>query len=166
MTNIEPVKEKESYLLDNDLRKETSIRPDSEIGEKCDQAPAEPPAPNPRFHEPPPSAFKRAALIAFTLLLLWLAFAMRQSLWKSNREAKVIYASRYSKEHKFRPAASPIITETLKDGRVRIRGAAPTATPQPTPKTVPKSKRSNKKLKLRKGKAAAWRKDGKAKPRP
>ena len=40
---------------------------------------------------------------------------------------------RYSKEHKFRPAASPVITETLKDGRTRIRGGAPTATPEPKP---------------------------------
>lgn len=32
---------------------------------------------------------------------------------------------RYSKQHKFRPAASPVITERLKDGRVRVRGEAP-----------------------------------------
>lgn len=30
---------------------------------------------------------------------------------------------RYSDEFKYRPAASPIITEKLKDGRIRIRGA-------------------------------------------
>lgn len=30
----------------------------------------------------------------------------------------------YSEEHKFRPAASPVITETLRDGRLRIRGAS------------------------------------------
>jgi hypothetical protein len=30
---------------------------------------------------------------------------------------------RYSDEHKYRPAASPVITETLKDGRIRLRGA-------------------------------------------
>ena len=44
--------------------------------------------------------------------------------------------SRYSKEHKFRPAASPIVTHTLKDGRIRIHGAGPTASPTaaPTPK--------------------------------
>lgn len=32
--------------------------------------------------------------------------------------------SSYSEEHKYRPAASPVITETLKDGRLRIRGAS------------------------------------------
>jgi hypothetical protein len=32
--------------------------------------------------------------------------------------------SRYSEEFKYRPAASPVITETLKDGRLRIRGAS------------------------------------------
>jgi len=32
---------------------------------------------------------------------------------------------RYSKEFKYRPAASPIITERLKDGVIRLRGAYP-----------------------------------------
>lgn len=32
---------------------------------------------------------------------------------------------RYSDEHKYRPAASPVITETLADGRIRLRGANP-----------------------------------------
>ena len=66
----------------------------------------------------------------------------------------LIFLSRYSKEHKFRPAASPIITETLRDGRVRIRGAAPTITPEPEPITkkagsaskAKKVKKSAKKL--------------------
>jgi hypothetical protein len=49
------------------------------------------------------------------------------------RNIQELLFHRYSKEHKFRPAASPIITETLKDGRIRIRGAGPTATPTPTP---------------------------------
>lgn len=30
---------------------------------------------------------------------------------------------RYSKDYKYRPAASPVITERLKDGVVRLRGA-------------------------------------------
>jgi len=30
----------------------------------------------------------------------------------------------YSDEFKYRPAASPVITEYLKDGRIRIRGAS------------------------------------------
>ena len=47
-----------------------------------------------RFHQPPPSPFKRAALIVFTLLLFWLALSMRTSLLKG-RKAKVIYAPRY-----------------------------------------------------------------------
>jgi hypothetical protein len=37
----------------------------------------------------------------------------------------VVYAQRYSKEFKYRPAASPIVTERLKDGRTRVRGAQP-----------------------------------------
>ena len=31
---------------------------------------------------------------------------------------------RYSDEYKYRPAASPVITEYLKDGRIRLRGAS------------------------------------------
>jgi hypothetical protein len=68
--------------------------------------------------------------------------------------SRVLLNYRYSKEHKFRPAASPIITETLKDGRIRIRGAEPsmssTATPKPTPtkrKRKARSKSRNKKAK-------------------
>ena len=61
--------------------------------------------------------------------------------------------SRYSKEHKFRPAASPVITETLKDGRTRLRGSYATPTTTVTPSSTARSKkrgqpgrtRSNKK---------------------
>jgi len=31
---------------------------------------------------------------------------------------------RYSDEFRYRPAASPVITEYLKDGRIRLRGAS------------------------------------------
>jgi hypothetical protein len=60
---------------------------------------------------------------------------------------------RYSKEFKYRPAASPIVTETLKDGRVRVRGAAPTsgATPAPKP-TAAKPKTGKRKTGKGKGK--------------
>ncbi|RXW15152.1 hypothetical protein EST38_g10701 [Candolleomyces aberdarensis] len=50
----------------------------------------------------------------------------------------------YSKEHKYRPAASPVITETLKDGRIRLRGATPPPeTPTPTP--TKKARRTRRK---------------------
>ncbi|KAF7312852.1 hypothetical protein MKEN_00969400 [Mycena kentingensis (nom. inval.)] len=55
----------------------------------------------------------------------------------------VLVAVKYSSEHKFRPAASPIITETLKDGRMRLRGAAPAtkiAVLKATPKVVKRAK--------------------------
>ena len=63
---------------------------------------------------------------------------------------------RYSKEHKFRPAASPIITETLKDGRTRIRGAQPvyvateTPTPRPTAKAGKRISKTKAKAKAKK----------------
>ncbi|EIW77474.1 hypothetical protein CONPUDRAFT_168392 [Coniophora puteana RWD-64-598 SS2] len=81
-----------------------------------------PSSPDPRFERPSPPAWKRLLLIAFTVFLFWLAFAIRPK----QTEDKIIYASRYSKEHKFRPAASPVITERLKDGRTRLRGALQT----------------------------------------
>ncbi|KAI9001461.1 hypothetical protein BD414DRAFT_34824 [Trametes punicea] len=79
---------------------------------------------DPRFNPPTPSAWKRVALILFMFALLWIGFKLRTSLVAA-QEPKVIHASRYSKEYKFRPAASPIITERLKDGRIRVRGASP-----------------------------------------
>ncbi|KAG6835850.1 hypothetical protein H0H93_013960, partial [Arthromyces matolae] len=52
------------------------------------------PSVDPRFNPPTPSPFKRLALLVFVLLLFWFAFTLRASLWKGNREAKVIYANR------------------------------------------------------------------------
>lgn len=112
-----------------------------------------------RFNPPPPSPWKRFALVLLIASLFYFGFHMRSAL--QDKKPKVIYASRYvrilpmhdisyfplsySKEHKFRPAASPVLTETLKDGRVRVRGAlpTPTATPSPT-KTAAKKRRSSK----------------------
>ena len=36
---------------------------------------------DPRFHQPTPSPFVRAALLLFTAFLFWLAFDMRKSMW-------------------------------------------------------------------------------------
>ncbi|WWD03567.1 hypothetical protein V865_001621 [Kwoniella europaea PYCC6329] len=75
------------------------------------------------FNRPPPSWWKRFMLIAVLILMAWF------SVWlgrKGMQEQKptVIYASRYSEEHKYRPAASPVITEYLPGNRIRIRGAS------------------------------------------
>ncbi|CCM06607.1 uncharacterized protein FIBRA_08886 [Fibroporia radiculosa] len=77
----------------------------------------------PRENDIRPSLWKRIVVILTLTALFLLALTIRARL---NRPPRVIYASRYSKEHKYRPAASPIITETLKDGRIRLRGAMPT----------------------------------------
>lgn len=97
---------------------------------------------DPRFNPPPPSKWKRAALVFVLVILFWFALATRGRM---NRKPTVVYADRYaldslrritadpydrrrySKDYKYRPAASPIITEVLKDGRTRLRGAMPTA---------------------------------------
>ncbi|ORY26674.1 hypothetical protein BCR39DRAFT_540410 [Naematelia encephala] len=71
------------------------------------------------FNRPPPSWWKRLLLIVAILFMGWLS--VRLGGWK--RKPEVIYASRYSDEFKYRPAASPVITEYLKDGRMRLRGA-------------------------------------------
>ncbi|RPD54840.1 hypothetical protein L226DRAFT_470955 [Lentinus tigrinus ALCF2SS1-7] len=82
-------------------------------------------AQDPRFNPPTPSAWKRIALIVFLFVLLWGGYKLRLNAIQQTGE-KVVHAQRYSKDFKFRPAASPIITEKLKDGRTRLRGAAPT----------------------------------------
>ncbi|RDX46292.1 hypothetical protein OH76DRAFT_1356346 [Lentinus brumalis] len=81
---------------------------------------------DPRFNPPTPSAWKRIALVIFMLALFWLGLKMRLNAIEQTTDPKVVHAQRYSKEYKFRPAASPVITEKLKDGRTRVRGAAPT----------------------------------------
>ncbi|KAG5650667.1 hypothetical protein H0H81_011444 [Sphagnurus paluster] len=83
-----------------------------------------------------PSFLKRLILVVCTLFLFWAALQLRGILY--HEKAQVIYASRYSKDYKFRPAASPIITETLKDGCVRIHGAGPAPDPIPLPTPVAK----------------------------
>ncbi|KAF5324279.1 hypothetical protein D9619_011212 [Psilocybe cf. subviscida] len=119
-----------------------------------------------RYGQRPPSRFKRAALLLFVAVLLWLAIRMRGDLLAAKKKPQIIYASRYSKEHKYRPAASPIITETLKDGRIRLRGANPPPTPTPTPvvkKKTKTKKRTGKKKAVKGGKKKAGSKAGSGK---
>ncbi|WVQ73048.1 hypothetical protein IAR50_002611 [Cryptococcus sp. DSM 104548] len=75
-----------------------------------------------RFERPPVAWWKRAALIVGLIVMMWV------SIWLGrrgmNKKPQIIYASRYSDEYKYRPAASPVITEYLKDGRIRLRGAS------------------------------------------
>ncbi|KAF7327136.1 Casein kinase I isoform alpha [Mycena kentingensis (nom. inval.)] len=89
--------------------------------------PAPPPA-DPRFDRPAPSPWKRAALLLTIALLFWLALHMKspKGIFRSSKQQTVVYSNRYSKEYQFRPAASPIITQTMKDGRLEVHGAAPT----------------------------------------
>lgn len=106
--------------------------------------------------QPPVSRLKRISLFIFFALLSWLTYS---KVFHTKGKPKIIHASRsvkfseplrrllielclkrYSKEFKFRPAASPVITETLKDGRIRLRGALPEPTAQPTPAVVKKKR--------------------------
>ncbi|KAF7326466.1 Casein kinase I isoform alpha [Mycena sanguinolenta] len=110
----------------NDERERTVLEIDEESGEVQD----------PRFAQPAPSPWKRVLLLLAIAFCFWLAYQLN----RAPGPPKVIYANRYSKEHKYRPAASPIITETLKDGRLRVRGAAPTSSVTPTPTPTPAKK--------------------------
>ncbi|KAG7446858.1 uncharacterized protein BT62DRAFT_919424 [Guyanagaster necrorhizus] len=97
---------------------------------------------------PPPtqsSRLKRIAFLIFVGFFFWLAYAARQR--HLARQKKIVYATRYSNEFKFRPAASPIITETLKGGGTRLRGANPTATSRTTPTPTPEKKRRRRRSK-------------------
>ncbi|EJF59172.1 hypothetical protein DICSQDRAFT_65500 [Dichomitus squalens LYAD-421 SS1] len=88
----------------------------------------EPTSDDPRFNPPTPSPWKRFALVLFLVFLLYVGLKLRVNAIKNlEPEPSVVHATRYSKDYKYRPAASPIITERLKDGRTRVRGAAPTA---------------------------------------
>ncbi|EAU83858.1 hypothetical protein CC1G_09527 [Coprinopsis cinerea okayama7 len=118
--------------------------------EKSEPQPQRPASPDPRFNPPPPSPLKRFLLIVFVTFLLWLAYALRQHHIRKKNKPQIIYASRYSKEYKYRPAASPIITETLKDGRIRIRGASPEPTQPPPPPPPPKKRRTRRRRKAKK----------------
>jgi len=80
---------------------------------------------DPRFERPVPSPWKRGALLLFIAALFYIAISMRVKQNTVIQAAKVIHAKRYSQEYQFRPAASPVVTERLKDGRVRLRGAQP-----------------------------------------
>ncbi|KAH7333584.1 hypothetical protein B0J17DRAFT_675989 [Rhizoctonia solani] len=67
------------------------------------------------------SVFRRVLAIPVLVFVMYLLF--KSYTWVATpRKPEIIYADRYSHEYKFRPAASPIITEKLKDGRIRIRG--------------------------------------------
>ncbi|CED85571.1 hypothetical protein [Phaffia rhodozyma] len=97
--------------------------------------------PTPRdFNPPPPASWKRALLLAVIAFLFWFSLRLSNSknmvkhksideIYKEKIESRygpnVVHAKRYSNEHKFRPAASPVITERTKDGRIRLRGANP-----------------------------------------
>ncbi|THH05339.1 hypothetical protein EW145_g4866 [Phellinidium pouzarii] len=102
---------------------------------------------------PTQSRWRRLLTIISALVLVWVLLTLLTAT-NGKRPPKIVHANRYSDEHKFRPAASPIITEHLKDGRVRLRGAHPTASstavPKPTRKTNSKrSKRSRKSKRTR-----------------
>ncbi|KAF8490070.1 hypothetical protein F5888DRAFT_1742999 [Russula emetica] len=81
-------------------------------------------AQDPRFNPPTPPWWKRALIILFIVAMFWLYFSLRASMQRA-ADDKIIHAHRYSKQYKFRPAASPVIYEKLKDGKTRVRGAAP-----------------------------------------
>ncbi|KAF7309262.1 hypothetical protein MIND_00296500 [Mycena indigotica] len=106
------------------------------------------PPPRPRLQIQPKPLWRRHLLsMLLVALLAWLV--LRRGIGKETKP-KVIYANRYSNDYKFRPAASPIVTETLKDGRLRVRGAAPTTSKAPEPKptkTKVKKRRTGKKKK-------------------
>ncbi|CAE6459424.1 hypothetical protein ACGC1H_004048 [Rhizoctonia solani] len=69
----------------------------------------------------PANAFRRIMMIPVLVFMIYLAF--KSYTWVAvPKKPEIIYADRYSDQYKFRPAASPIITEKLTDGRIRIRG--------------------------------------------
>ncbi|KAJ8462225.1 hypothetical protein ONZ45_g18014 [Pleurotus djamor] len=83
---------------------------------------------DPRFHQPTPSPLKRGLLVVFLVFLFWLALYMRTSILSYITKVEIQRSNdRYSEEFFFRPAASPVITTTLADGSVHVKGTLPTA---------------------------------------
>ncbi|ORX40693.1 hypothetical protein BD324DRAFT_611806 [Kockovaella imperatae] len=110
------------------------------------------------FNRPPPAWWKRAGIILFMLVLGWLSIR----LGTMKKSPQIIYASRYSEEFKYRPAASPVITEYLKDGRIRLRGAQPGGIgvrEEDMPRT-PAQKASDEKKRIQEARDAAREKLG------
>ncbi|KAF9262777.1 hypothetical protein L218DRAFT_1000337 [Marasmius fiardii PR-910] len=116
----------------------------TEHHEREEEVEYQPPPPPPRS-----SFLKRSIWVVLIAVIVWQGF-FSQNPWFWRRAPQVIHAKRYSKEFKYRPAASPIITETLKDGRVRIRGAEPSTSSQPT--VTPAVKKTRKRSTKRRAK--------------
>lgn len=94
--------EKELLITsESDLETESDIE-ESEIDSEAEKITKETelavqlpvPQANPRFDQPTPSPYKRAALVIFTILLFYLALFLRASLLAHKKSPKVIYASR------------------------------------------------------------------------
>ncbi|KAL0573535.1 hypothetical protein V5O48_008420 [Marasmius crinis-equi] len=110
-----------------------------------------------QFLPPPqPSRFKRVSWLILIGVLVWFAFFSKNP-WFGKKEPQVVHAKRYSKEFKYRPAASPIITETLKDGRLRVRGAEPTSSTETKPTPEVKKTKKKKSTGTKKGKRTRQR---------
>ncbi|CAE6398638.1 unnamed protein product [Rhizoctonia solani] len=79
------------------------------------------PTPASSSSKKPASAFRRVVMIPVLVFMMYLLF--KSYTWMATpKKPEIIYADRYSHEYKFRPAASPIITEKLKNGKILIRG--------------------------------------------
>jgi hypothetical protein len=85
--------ESESDLEESEMSSEAEAETDA--AESKSVGVAERPAPDPRFDQPTPSPYKRAALIIFTILLFWIALSLRGNLLAHKKSPKVIYASRW-----------------------------------------------------------------------
>lgn len=64
------------------------------------------------FVQPTPSPWKRAALIAFTLLMFWFAFSMRMSLYEAKQQ-QVVHAKRYVHQRHYISLRRPGLTLVL-----------------------------------------------------
>ncbi|WVF73013.1 hypothetical protein IAT40_007831 [Kwoniella sp. CBS 6097] len=77
------------------------------------------------FNRPSPSWWKRVLLVIALFAMGWISIKLGSQGWGGKEEKPtIIYASRYSDEHRYRPASSPVITEYLPGNRIRLRGAS------------------------------------------
>ncbi|KAJ7466876.1 hypothetical protein FB451DRAFT_1178141 [Mycena latifolia] len=114
-------------LTNDSDEKQPLLEKDAVEDEDHDAKTLEPVDPDPAATPPRPPALSWRTRILYLLLMVAVLWLVLQKTGPKPKP-KVVYANRYSNEFKFRPAASPIITETLKDGRKRQ--AAPAKTHQ------------------------------------
>ncbi|KAG8850845.1 hypothetical protein FRB96_009582 [Tulasnella sp. 330] len=78
---------------------------------------------NLKIKKPRKWRLKRSVGVLFFVLIFLVLFYKLFGKAVMPKKPVIIHADRYSKKYKYRPAASPVITEYLPGNTIRLRGA-------------------------------------------